>query len=80
MNSEYVSVYKNAPFPRRRGVYSLLKRLRSLPFVNPRLYKKHRWAAGHHQYQASQRLNELGQPELAASALLESLATSITLF
>jgi hypothetical protein len=50
------------------------------PFLNWEAYIERRWQAGHSQYQASRRLAEWGEPELARAAAHASFATCPTLY
>ena len=80
MADEYAAAYEQAVQRKRRGRRGAGARKWVDPIANWDTYVERRWRAGHNQYQASRRLAERGEGELARTAVRASFVTCPTLY
>lgn len=80
MAKEYLQIYAAAPYAPQSGWAGLRARLRLSPLLHWPDYIGQRWSPGVRQYEASRKLMETKEWDLAAAAARASLATCPTLF
>jgi hypothetical protein len=80
MASDYIRIYQEALGARRTRRSSLSLRLWLAPLLNWSDYIERRWSAGNCHYQASRKLSEEGEGELARAAARLSFVTCPSLY
>ncbi len=80
MAQQYLRIYREAPYSRRKNLANIQARARLSPFLNWGDYVAYRWSPGNDQYEASRKLAELGEWKLASALARTALTTCPTLF